>query len=91
MPAFPTEPTEWRGLLDAALEHGSHAWGALSQSGLLPAGTTTNCWPPNVPEGDKMSNVGSSAYHMAAMLNYIWKAWNGMCEIYPKERDDYDV
>ncbi len=90
MSHFPTEPTEWRNLLEAALEHGSHAWGALDTAGMLPKDAIKTCWPPRVPEGAMMMNVGKAPYHLAALLNYIWQAWNGICEVYPKEKDEYD-
>ena len=51
--------------LDSALEHGSHAWRALEVAGMaedMPDGA----WPP-----DTHMPVGSAAYHLAAMLQYI--------------------
>lgn len=88
--SFSTDPNEWRDLLDTALEHGSHAWGALKVAGLVPPEAIMDCWPPDVPEGEQMVNVGTPAYHLAALLSYIWQAWNGMCEVYPKPEDDHD-
>ena len=79
--AFPTTPSVWRDVLDNALEHGSHAWAALRQQGAIEL--NPGYWPPR--SGDE---VGSAAYHVAALIRNTWEVYQGICMIYPEEDDN---
>jgi hypothetical protein len=67
------------GLLDSALEHGSHAWRALEVAGLA-EDTPDGPWPPNTKQP-----VGSAAYHLAAMLDYIKRAYDKAAQLHVEE------
>ena len=60
-------------LLESALEHGSHAWrNAEEELGNL----SWEGWPPQVPH----SESGTLTYHLAAMIDKVYRAWNLVTE-----------
>jgi len=67
-------------LLDSALEHGSHAWGALERAGLTPV-VEDGPWPP-----EPQAPVGSAPYHLAAMLLYIKQAYDKISDLSVEEK-----
>lgn len=80
MSKFPLEPDGWIDSLESALEHGSHAWNALRKAGLAHVPDEEHeSWPPECTDA-----AGSAAYHVAAMLGYVWAVFNGLAEAYPR-------
>jgi len=65
----------WHNKLEAALENGAHAWGALERAGQLPPEASTDRWPPTCSEGEDFRNVGQVPYHLAAMIRYVQIVW----------------
>lgn len=79
MSQIPTEPDGWLNTLETALEHGSHAWAALLRDGIAHVRDEKRLtWPPECADPP-----GSAAYHVAAVLGYVWLAFNGISERYP--------
>jgi len=55
--------------LDAALEHASHGWNALRKE--IDINQINNgMWPPQVE-----AEVGSTQYHIAAMIDAVFRAY----------------
>lgn len=65
--------SQWYDVLDTALEHASHAWYALEQTGTVER--TNSGWPPNVA-----NKVGSAPYHFASMITYIHEVFNSISD-----------
>lgn len=59
-------------LLDTALEHASHGWHALEQETKVNR-LNPESWPPGVK-----AEVGSAQYHLAAMISYIFEAYESI-------------
>lgn len=77
---FPVDPERWRDVLDTALEHGAHAWGALMHAGLAHvADAERQMWPPQCTD-----EAGSAAYHVAALIDYVFTVYNGICLVHPE-------
>lgn len=68
-------------LLDAALEHASHAWGRLAiEQGRNPA--DEHGWPP---EAHHHWPPGTSAYHLAALITYLHRGYAYIQEHVPQD------
>ena len=84
MSDLPITPERWRDVLDTALEHGSHAWHALQKAGLAHVqDVDRQTWPPQCTD-----EVGSTPYHMAAMIRYVFEVYSGIFSMYPDDEDD---
>ena len=84
MSDLPITPKRWRDVLDTALEHGSHAWHALQKAGLAHVqDVDRQTWPPQCTD-----EVGSTPYHMAAMIRYVFEVYSGIFSMYPDDEDD---
>ncbi len=80
---FPLTPDRWREVLGVAAEHGSHAWAALRKVGLAHVrDEERQTWPPQC-----VDEVGSAAYHLAAMIRYVFEVFNGISELHPDPDD----
>lgn len=55
--------------LDAALEHASHGWNALGKEIDINQ-INKGMWPPRVE-----AEVGSTQYHIAAMIDAVFRAY----------------
>ena len=75
---LPLSGNQWRNTLESALEHASHAWVALER--LTPTGKKGDSWPPEVD-----GPTGSAAYHLAAMIGYVFEVYQGIAKIYSGE------
>ncbi len=81
MSNLPVTPERWRDVLDTALEHGSHAWHALQKAGLAHVqDLERQTWPPQCTD-----EPGSAAYHMAAMIHYVFEVYSGIFSMYPDD------
>ena len=74
---FSHDPKQWLNQLEAANEHAAFAWHALGVTSNL-----ENSWPPVVTGRAK---VGSLTYHLAALIGYVNKVFNGIAETLPDE------
>jgi len=63
-----------KGVLDNALEHASHGWNALEKEKEINR-IDPDAWPPKIK-----SMPGTSQYHFAAMISYVYEAFQGVCE-----------
>lgn len=68
-------------LLDTALEHSSHAWRDLEVRGIVTE-QLDGPWPPSADGAP----VGSTPYHLAAMIKYIKLAYDKVSAF--QERED---
>ena len=78
MSDLPVTPEGWRDTLDTALEHASHAWGALRKQGAKEK--EPDMWPPK-----SLDEVGSAAYHVAALIDYVFEVYQGIAKVYPEQ------
>lgn len=72
---------DWRGTLESALEHASHAWADLKRHGLVDE--TMPVWPPDVS-----NDVGTVAYHFAAVIKYVQRVYEAIWIICPGKESE---
>lgn len=64
--------TEWASTLETATEHACHAIGDLHRKGLIHEESPPS-YPPRVAD-----EVGTVAYHLAAMARYMQRVYEGI-------------
>jgi hypothetical protein len=81
MSNLPLTPERWRDVLDTGLEHASHAWHALQKADLAHVKDLDHpTWPPQCTD-----ETGSAAYHLAALISYVFEVYCGIAEVYPED------